>query len=68
MQASPLEHIETKIAFLERANAELSDVVFRQHREIEALRARIDALVDRFEAAQSSEPARGPEDERPPHY
>jgi len=68
MQPSPLEQIETKIAFLERANAELSDVVFRQHREIEALRARIDALVDRFEAAQSSEPARGPEDERPPHY
>ncbi len=68
MQASPLEQIETKIAFLERANAELSDVVFRQHREIEALRARIDALVDRFEAAQSTEPARGPEDERPPHY
>lgn len=68
MQASPLEQIETKIAFLERANAELSDVVFRQHREIEALRARIDALVDRFEEAQSTEPARGPEDERPPHY
>lgn len=39
MQPSPLEQIETKIAFLERANAELSDVVFRQHREIEALRA-----------------------------
>ena len=68
MQPSPLEQIETKIAFLERANAELSDVVFRQHREIEALRARIDALVDRFEAAQSSEPVSGPEDERPPHY
>jgi uncharacterized coiled-coil protein SlyX len=68
MQATPLEQIETKIAFLERANAELSDVVFRQHREIEALRARVDALVDRFEAAQSTEPARGPEEERPPHY
>jgi uncharacterized coiled-coil protein SlyX len=25
-------------------------------------------LVDRFEAAQSVEPALGPEDERPPHY
>jgi SlyX protein len=68
MQASPLEQIETKIAFLERANAELSDVVFRQYREIEALRARIDSLVHRFEAAQSTEPARGPEEERPPHY
>jgi SlyX protein len=68
MPDSPLEQIETKIAFLERANAELSDVVFRQHREIEALRARIEALVDRFEAGESSEPARGPEEERPPHY
>ena len=68
MQANPLEQIETKIAFLERANAELSDVVFRQHREIEALRARINALIERFEAAQSAEPARTPEEERPPHY
>ena len=68
MQDSPLEQIETKIAFLERANAELSDVVFRQHREIEALRARINSLVERFEAAQSAEPVRGPEEERPPHY
>jgi uncharacterized coiled-coil protein SlyX len=68
MQASPLEQIETKIAFLERANAELSDVVFRQHRDIEALRARIDSLVERFEAARSAEPARTPEEERPPHY
>jgi SlyX protein len=68
MQANPLEQIETKIAFLERANAELSDVVFRQHREIEALRARINALVDRFEAAQSPDPAVGLEEERPPHY
>ena len=68
MQANPLEQIETKIAFLERANAELSDVVFRQHREIEALRARINALAERFEAAQPDEPARGTEEERPPHY
>jgi uncharacterized coiled-coil protein SlyX len=68
MQPDPLEQIETKIAFLERANAELSDVVFRQHREIEALRARINALVERFEAAQSDERARTPEEERPPHY
>ena len=66
--ASPLEQIETKIAFLERANTELSDVVFRQQREIEALRARLNVLAERFEAAQSEEPARTPEDERPPHY
>ena len=68
MEASPLERIETKIAFLERANAELSDVVFRQHREIEALRTRINALAQRLEAAQTAEPPRTPQDERPPHY
>lgn len=63
-----LEQIETKIAFLERANAELSEVVYRQHREIEALSERIAALAARVEAAQAAPEARTPEEERPPHY
>ena len=68
MNATQLEQIETKIAFLERANAELGDVVFRQHREIETLRARIVELAARIDAVPSDTAARGPEDERPPHY
>lgn len=68
MNARTLEQIETKIAFLERANTELSDVVFRQQREIESLRARIVALAERIEAVQSETAVRTPEDERPPHY
>jgi SlyX protein len=68
MNAHSLEQIETKIAFLERANAELSDAVFRQHQEIEALRARIVGLAARIEAAQSDTGVRTPEEERPPHY
>ena len=68
MNVHTLEQIETKIAFLESANAELSDVVFRQHREIETLRAQIAALAARIDAAQSDSGARTPEDERPPHY
>jgi SlyX protein len=68
MNDHTLEHVETKIAFLERANAELSDVVFRQQREIEVLRAQIAALAARIEAAQSETAARTPEEERPPHY
>jgi uncharacterized coiled-coil protein SlyX len=68
MNAHTLEHIETKIAFLERANAELSDVVFRQHREIETLRAQIVALAGRIEAVQSDAAVRTAEEERPPHY
>jgi len=68
MNAHDLEQIETKIAFLERANAELSDVVFRQHQEIEALRAQVVGLAARIDAAQSETNVRTPEDERPPHY
>ncbi len=68
MNAQTLEQVETKIAFLERANAELSDVVFRQQREIEALRAQIGALAARVDAARSDTGVRTPEEERPPHY
>lgn len=68
MNAQTLEQIETKIAFLERANAELSDVVFQQHREIETLRAQIVALATRIEAVQPDTDVRPPEEERPPHY
>jgi len=68
MNSDELERIQTKIAFLESANAELSDVVYRQHQEIQSLRARLDALTQRFDAAQEAETPRRPEEERPPHY
>lgn len=68
MNVHTLEQIETKIAFLEGANAELSEVVFRQHREIETLRAQIVALAARIDAAQSDGVVRTAEEERPPHY
>ena len=68
MNSDPFESIETKIAYLEQANTELSDAVYRQQLQIAALQARIDALTQRFEAAQTSEPVRSLEDERPPHY
>jgi SlyX protein len=68
MNDDTLEQIQTKIAFLERANADLSDVVFRQQQEIRALGARIKEVSERLETAQSEERPRTPEDERPPHY
>jgi SlyX protein len=68
MNSETLVEIQTKIAFLERANAELSDVVFRQDREIQALQAQIRAVSDRLNAAQSQEATRPPDEERPPHY
>jgi uncharacterized coiled-coil protein SlyX len=69
MNDETLEQIQTKIAFLERASAELSDVVFRQHMEIQALEAKLKAITDRLSGAQSDDgPPRSPEQERPPHY
>lgn len=63
-----LEQIEIRITYLEQANTELSDVVYQQRRELEALRARLSELLGRFEAAQTQSTAYSPEDERPPHY
>ncbi len=63
-----VERLELKLAFLERANSELSDVVYRQHKELEALREAMRALAEKLDSRQSVEPVRRPEDERPPHY
>ena len=69
MNDDALEKIESKIAFLERAHSELSDVVFDQQRVINALRAQVATIADRMQASQESEVTpRTPEDERPPHY
>jgi uncharacterized coiled-coil protein SlyX len=68
MNGEALEQIQTKIAFLERANTELSDVVFRQHQEIQALAAKLAQVSERLQAAQSGGNERALEEERPPHY
>jgi SlyX protein len=68
MNDETLEQIQTKIAFLERAASELSDVVFRQHKEIQALQAKLKAVSDRLNGLQSDDPLRPPDQERPPHY
>lgn len=68
MDADPIERIETKIAFLEGAIAEFSDVIFRQHRDIDALRDQLATLTTRLQAYQENSAPRTPQDERPPHY
>ena len=69
MTPETLERIETKIAFLESANAELSDVVYRQRKEIDELKARLSALSARLDAGpgEGSRPYTL-EEEKPPHY
>jgi SlyX protein len=68
MNDTALEQIQTKIAFLERANSDLSDQVYRQHQEIEALKSRLGELSNRLHAALSEASMRTPDEERPPHY
>jgi SlyX protein len=63
----PLERVQTKIAYLEQAMTELSDVVFRQHQEIQRLEAQLKALRERL-AGPPVEEMRTLEQERPPHY
>jgi uncharacterized coiled-coil protein SlyX len=62
-----MERVQSKIAYLEQAVAEISDVVFRQHREIQSLEAQLKAIRERLAGSLSEEPRTG-ELERPPHY
>ncbi len=57
-----------KLAFLERATAELSDVVYRQHKELEALREAMLVLTEKVATRELPESLRRAEDEIPPHY
>ena len=68
MNDETLEQIQNKIAFLERAVSDLSDVLFRQHQEIQALEAKLKAVSDRLDSALSDQAQGPPEQERPPHY
>jgi uncharacterized coiled-coil protein SlyX len=69
MSTEALEQLETKMAFLDHANAVLSDIVSRQQRDIDALRDRLTALAALVQAGRDSDATpRSAADERPPHY
>jgi uncharacterized coiled-coil protein SlyX len=69
MSPEALEQLETKMAFLDHANAVLSDIVSRQQRDIDALRERLNALATLVQAGRDSDlTQRTAADERPPHY
>lgn len=68
MNDEVVERIELKLAFMERAAQELSDVVYRQQQELAALRAQVAALASRIEAIRSEPNGYSAEQERPPHY
>ncbi len=69
MSTDALEQLETKIAFLDHANAVLSDIVSRQQRDIDTLRDQLTALAALVQGARGSETIpRTADNEQPPHY
>jgi SlyX protein len=63
-----IEQLEIKVAYLEQANAQLSDMVYRQRQELEALRTQLAGFAERIEAAREQATAYTAEQEKPPHY
>jgi len=67
-EAERLETLEVKLTHLERGLQELSDVVIRQQREIDALAERNRVLAGRLQALlEQMGPPEFPQ-ETPPHY
>jgi SlyX protein len=63
-----LAAIEEKLAFLERAVNELSDVVARQQKELDRATDRHQRLLDKLSAMESDWGPSPTADEKPPHY
>jgi SlyX protein len=63
-----LDAIEEKLAHLERAVHDLSDVVARQQKEIERALERNQRLVEKLAAMESEFGPSATAHEKPPHY
>ena len=68
MTDATTERIEMKLAYLEQANQELSDVVYRQEQEIQKLVLQLATLSGRMDSMRSEPEQYTAEEERPPHY
>ena len=75
MSEKRLQEFEEKLAYLEMANAQLEEEIFRQQQEIDALtkahrsmQQRLEALQDRATEQGSQSQSGVAQDEKPPHY
>jgi len=63
-----LDTLEEKVAHLERALGELSDVVARQQKELDRALERNQRLMDKIATIESDFGPSAPAHEKPPHY
>ena len=63
-----LDSIEEKLAHLEQAVHDLSDVVARQQKELDRALERNQRLMDKITAIESDFGPSAPAHEKPPHY
>lgn len=59
--------LETKVAFLEKSIAELSDVLYSQHQQIERLEEQSQRMSDQLKAL-AEDAGIDPGFSKPPHY
>lgn len=63
-----LDTIEEKLAHLEQAISQLSDVVARQQKDLDRALERNQRLLDKLAALESDVGASATAHEKPPHY
>lgn len=66
MSEKRLDELEARYAQLEHTVEELSQVVYRQHRELDALKDALAKLQDKFDAGPGLVDAT--RQDKPPHY
>jgi len=68
MSEDQKERLETRLAYQERGQQELSDVVYRQELRIARLESALELLSERVAELAEALPDSPADDERPPHY
>lgn len=68
VEEARIVELELKLAYLERANQELSDVLYLQQQALDGLAGRLERLADRLEALEAGPREYTSAEESPPHY